>query len=45
MTALLEVEATSKRFGGVISTPYGVLSYADFYSRKPDAVAPSPTPH
>ncbi|MBI5507335.1 MAG: hypothetical protein HY903_01155 [Deltaproteobacteria bacterium] len=27
----------SKRFGGIISTPYGVLSYADVYARKPDA--------
>jgi len=33
----------SKRFGGIISTPYGVLSYADFYVRKPEPAA-DPTP-
>jgi hypothetical protein len=34
----------SKRFGGIISTPYGVLSYADFYQRKLDDTPPGPTP-
>jgi len=30
----------SRRFGGIISTPYGVLSYADFYALKADTPAP-----
>jgi peptide/nickel transport system substrate-binding protein len=30
----------SKRFGGIISTPYGVLSYADFCALKADTPTP-----
>ena len=34
----------SKRFGGIVSTPYGVLSYAGFYLRKLVEPALNPTP-
>ena len=34
----------AKRFGGVVSTPYGVLSYIDFYVRNESATGAAPPP-